>query len=184
MAASSMQTAALLTNAHIGQEPPGPITPSVEPPELGNEWNEVQLRYRLAPSSFANLLTIPKSPTRKDVLRQACFCTEFLTFPIRPAEKAFLREVNDHTPIPYRLTENVSLPWHKVFLLVQIDLSRLGWPNKLSGPARKDLLSDSGRLYKLLDPVLRCIVDICGQRLDGRGVSVALDVLRSVKAGV
>lgn len=39
-------------------------------------------------------------------------------------------------------------------------------------------------MYQVLNQVLRCVVDILGQRLDGKGVSVALDVLRSVKAGV
>lgn len=146
-------------------------------------WGDIHLRYKLASTSFKNLRAIPNAPSRQDILRQACFCTEFAAFPIDSAEKTFFREINDHCPIPYRVTEAITLPWQKVFLLVQIDLARCVWPNKLSAAARKRLHSDRGRIYRVLDQVLRCLVDILGQSLDGFGVVAALDVLRSVKAG-
>lgn len=158
--------------------------PQSEPVSESTEWRDVQLRYKLAPSSFKNLLAIRRAPSRQDVLRQACFCTELSAFPLNPGDRGFFRQVNDHSPIPYRITETLTQPWHKVFLIVQIDLARCGWPNKLSGPARKELHSERGRIYRVLDQVLRCLVDILGQRLDGTGVVSALDVLRSVKANV
>ncbi|KAH8170921.1 sec63 brl domain-containing protein [Sarocladium implicatum] len=147
-------------------------------------WDHLKLRYKLAPSSFKNLTTVRRAPSRQDVLRQACFCTEFLAFPFSSADRTFFREINDHCPVPYRITESLTQPWHKVFLLVQVDLAKCGWPNKLSSAARKDLQSEHGRIYRVLDQVLRCLVDILGQRQDGAGVNSALDVLRSVKAGV
>ncbi|KAL6352782.1 hypothetical protein LRP88_13255 [Fusarium phalaenopsidis] len=63
-------------------------------------------------------------------------------------------------------------------------MSRAPWPNKLSGPARKELNQELRRMYSALDSVLRCLVDILGERSDGKGVRTALDVLRSVKANV
>ncbi|KAK0385209.1 hypothetical protein NLU13_7686 [Sarocladium strictum] len=152
-------------------------------PPSDTVWREIQLRYKLAPPSFKNLLAIHSTPSRQDVLRQACYCTEFATFPFSPADKPFFREVNDHCPIPYRIPQPLEHSWQKVFLLVQIDLARCGWPNKLSAVARKELHSERGRIYKVLDQVLRCLVDILGQKLDGSGVVTALDVLRSVTAG-
>ncbi|KAF7562907.1 hypothetical protein G7046_g1218 [Stylonectria norvegica] len=146
--------------------------------------HEIQLRYKLASTTFKTLCTITKSPSRQDILKKACHATEFRSFPIRQAEKGFLRHVNDHTAIPYQISESVSQPWHKIFLIAQIELLRTGWPSKLSGPARKELHQELGRIYPLLDRALRCLVDILGERNDGRGVSTALDVLRSVKAGV
>ncbi|PHH73720.1 hypothetical protein CDD80_3623 [Ophiocordyceps camponoti-rufipedis] len=105
---------------------------------------------------------------------------------MRQTERAFFRHINDHTPIAYPLAPAVSIaePWQKVFLLVQVDVQRLGWPTKLSAEGRRLLLSERGRIYLLLDRVLRCQVDILGHGRHGRGVVVALDVLRSVKAGV
>lgn len=103
---------------------------------------------------------------------------------MRQDERPFFRYINDNTAIPYPVAEHVAQPWHKVFLLVQIDLQGAGWPNKLSAQTRKLLLQDRGRLYLVLDRALRCLVDILGKWGDGRGVTVALDVLRSVKAGV
>ncbi|KAH6900680.1 hypothetical protein B0T10DRAFT_534948 [Thelonectria olida] len=149
-------------------------------------WTDVgiQLRYNLAPTTFRTLCTIGKSPSRQDILKKACFATEFRSFPIKPTEKAFFREINDHTAIPYSIPESLSQPWHKIFLLVQIDLLRTGWPRKLGAPAHKELHQNLHRIYSLLDQVLRCLVDILGERNDGSGVSTALDVLRSVKAGV
>lgn len=144
----------------------------------------LRVRYKLAPSSFKNLTSVKSAPSRQDVLRQACFCAEFAAFPFTSSDKPFFREINDHCPIPYRIMENLTHPWHKVFLLVQIDLAYCGWPHKLSSAARKELHSERGRIYRILDQVLRCLADILGQRMDGTGVNAAVDVLRSVKAGL
>lgn len=117
-------------------------------------------------------------------MRNACLATEFRSFPLKQPERSFFRELNDHTAIPYPLKEPVTQPWHKVFLLVQANLLQQGWPNKISAAARKTLFQENGCIQGLLDKVLRCIIDIYGERLNGRGVGVALDVLRSIKAGV
>ena len=148
------------------------------------ESHEIRLRYKLALPTFKTLCTISISPTRQDVLKKACFATEFRSFPIKRTEKAFLREINDNTAIPYHVSEAVSQPWHKVFLVIQLNLLRTNWPNKLSAAARKELHAELKQMYALMDQALRCLVDILGERNDGRGVTVALDVLRSVKAGV
>lgn len=143
-----------------------------------------QLRYKLAQPTVKLLATIPKCPSRRNILEKACFATEFRTFPIRDSERSFFRHVNDHMPIPYQVNETICEPWHKVFMLLQLDLLHEPWPNKISVNGRKALHSDRGRIYIVLDKVLRCLADILGARQDGRGVSVALDVLRSTKAGV
>ncbi|KAM0249869.1 hypothetical protein ACHAQJ_008843 [Trichoderma viride] len=148
------------------------------------KYNEIRLRYQLSLPTLRSLSTIDKAPDRRKVLQTACLAAEFRSFPIRPEEKNLLREINDHTGIPYLITGLVSEPWHKVFLLVQIDLLRAGWPNKISANGRKELMRESCRIYVVLDRVLRCLADILGEREDGRGVTVALDVLRSVKAKV
>ncbi|KAF5674556.1 DNA RNA helicase [Fusarium heterosporum] len=145
---------------------------------------EIQLRYEVAASTFKLLCEIKRSPSASDILRRACSATEFGSFPINKGEAAFFRAINDNTGIPYQVKEFISQPWHKVFLLVQVDLLKSGWPNKLSGPARQNIHKELGRMYKLLDRVLRCLVDILGEKGDGKGVRTALDVLRSVKAGV
>ncbi|KAF4972468.1 hypothetical protein FSARC_1035 [Fusarium sarcochroum] len=146
--------------------------------------HEIQLRYELAASTFKSLCKITNNPTRPEILKKACSATEFQSFPIKKGETAFFRAINDNTGIPYPLNEYISQPWHKAFLVIQIDLLKTGWPNKLSGAARKELHQELGRMYKLFDRLLRCLVDILGERGDGRGVCTALDVLRSIKAGV
>ncbi|POR30914.1 ATP-dependent DNA helicase MER3 [Tolypocladium paradoxum] len=163
--------------------PPGIDTPSNAPP-IGPDLHEIQLRYKLAPPTFKTLCTISNSPDRRLVLLKACQATELRSFPMKQTDRGFFREINDHTAIPYPIRETISEPWHKAFLLVQIDLQRTGWPNKISAKARKELLQERSRIYLLLDRAIRCLVDIFGQRRDGRSVSVALDVLRSIKAGV
>ncbi|UKZ59738.1 uncharacterized protein TrAtP1_001036 [Trichoderma atroviride] len=148
------------------------------------KYNEIRLRYRLSLPTMRSLSTIEKAPDRRKVLQTACLAAEFRCFPIKPEEKNLLREINDHTGIPYPITGTATEPWQKVSLLVQIDLLRTGWPNKISANARKELLKESGRIYTVLDNVLRCLADILGEREDGRGVTVTLDVLRSVKAKI
>lgn len=148
------------------------------------QYNEIRLRYQLSVPTLRSLSAVEKAADRRKVLQTACLAAEFRSFPIRPEEKNLLRDINDHTGIPYPITGLVTEPWHKVFLLVQCDLSRAGWPKKISSSARKELLRESGRIYIVLDRVLRCLADIFGEREDGRGVTVTLDVLRSVKAKV
>lgn len=163
-------------------------TPSQSSPLAASKpdsrYNEIRLRYQLSLPTLRSLSTIEKAPDRRKVLQTACLAAEFRSFPIKPEEKALLRMINDHTGIPYPITGTATEPWQKVFLLVQIDLSRGGWPNKISANGRMELLRESARVYVVLDRVLRCIADILGEREDGRGVTVALDVLRSVKAKV
>ncbi|KAH7161449.1 Sec63 Brl domain-containing protein [Dactylonectria macrodidyma] len=164
------------------EEPSERATCQMPSPSQGS--NEIQLRYKLAPTTFKTLCTIARSPNRFTILKTACSATEFRSFPIKQAEKAFIREVNDHSAIPYPIKENITLPWHKVFLVIQLDLLRTPWPARLSAATRKELHQELGRMRKLMDRVLRCLVDILGERQDGKGVNTALDVLRSVKAGV
>ncbi|KAL7946552.1 hypothetical protein V8C42DRAFT_352687 [Trichoderma barbatum] len=146
--------------------------------------NEIRLRYQLSLPTLRSLSAIDKAPDRRKVLQTACLAAEFRCFPVRQEEKNLFREINDHTGIPYPITGPATEPWHKVFLLIQIDLLRGGWPNKISANGRKELMKESGRIYLVMDRVLRCLADIFGEREDGRGVTVTLDVLRSVKAKV
>lgn len=161
--------------------------PNQPPPTAGKpdpKYNEIRLRYQLSLPTLRSLSTIEKAPDRRTVLQTACLAAEFRSFPIKQAEKSLFRDINDHTGIPYPVTGSVGEPWHKVFLLVQIDLLRGGWPKKISAAGRQELLKESHRIYVVLDRVLRCLADIFGVREDGRGVTVTLDVLRSVKARV
>lgn len=146
--------------------------------------NDIRLRYQLSLPTLRSLSTIDKAPDRRKVLEIACHAAEFRSFPIKQDQKNLFREINDHTGIPYPISGLVTESWQKVFLLIQIDLSRGGWPNKISANGRKELMRESGRIYVVLDRVLRCLADIFGEREDGRGVTVTLDVLRSVKAKV
>lgn len=166
------------------QEKPSQSSPLATGKPDSQEYNEIRLRYQLSLPTLRSLSTIEKKPDRRKVLQTACLAAEFRSFPIRPEEKNLLREINDHTGIPYPIIGNATEPWHKVLLLVQIDLLRGGWPNKISANGRRELLRESCRIYVILDRVLRCLADILGEREDGRGVTVTLDVLRSVKAKV
>ncbi|KHN99085.1 meiotic helicase [Metarhizium album ARSEF 1941] len=146
--------------------------------------HEIQLRYKLSPVTMKALCSVSRAPDRRQVLYKSCLASEFRSFPLKQAETNLFREINDHTAIPYNIKEAITQPWHKVFLLVQVDLLRTGWPNKISAATRRELYKEKGRIYALLDRVLRCLADIVGLRRDGRGINAVLDVLRSVKSGV
>ncbi|KAM0740958.1 hypothetical protein ACQRIT_003815 [Beauveria bassiana] len=149
-----------------------------------DNFDEIRTRYQLAPPTFANICKIAPRPERSAIFQTACTAIELRTLTIRPAERAWLRYVNEHTGIPYPISEPVAEPWHKASLVVQIDLSGQPWPAKLTQAARKELHSDLGRIYRVFDQVLRCIIDVLGHRGDGRGVCAGLDVLRSLHAKV
>lgn len=146
--------------------------------------HEIQMRYKLSPATIKSLSSISRNPDRRQVLYKVCLASEFRSFPLEQAEGNFFRHINDNTAIPYTIKESVGQPWHKIFLLVQIDLLSSNWPNKLSKSARQELYQEKGRIFALLGRVIRCLIDIMGMRRDGRGVNLGLDVLRSVKSGV
>ncbi|KAH7312253.1 meiotic helicase [Stachybotrys elegans] len=143
--------------------------------------HDIQLRYSISTATVRTLSTA-NVKTRQEVLQTVCNAAEFRTFPIKQQERAFFRSISEHSAIPYPVAGTVSQPWHKAFLLIQIDMQGEGWPNKLSAKARQELLQEGGKIYTLTDRVLRCLIDTLGHRGDGRGLRIALDVLRSVKA--
>lgn len=146
--------------------------------------DEIRTRYHLAPPTFASICKIGTQPERSTIFQTTCTAIELQTFAIRPAERNWLRYINEHTCIPYPIREPVTEPWHKASLLVQIDLSGQQWPPNITQATRKELHGDLKRIHRVFDQVLRCIIDVLGHRGDGRGVSVGLDVLRSLHATV
>ncbi|TWU75090.1 hypothetical protein ED733_006879 [Metarhizium rileyi] len=171
--------------SHPGTQSAGPSKPvHSNNKDMESEIHGIQLRYKLSPVTMKALCSVSQAPDRREVLYKSCLASEFRSFPLKQAEKSLFREINDHTAIPYTIKEAIAQPWHKVFLLVQIDLLRTGWPRKIAAPARKDLYHERGRIYALLDRTLRCLIDIMGIRRNGSGINVVLDVLRSVKSGV
>ncbi|OAQ74048.1 meiotic helicase [Pochonia chlamydosporia 170] len=152
--------------------------------DMDSSIHQIQMRYKLSPVTMKTLCSASSSPDRREVLYKSCLASEFRSFPLKQTERNFFREINDHTAIPYTVKDTIGQPWHKVFLLVQIDLLHNGWPNKISASARKELYQERGRIYSLLDRILRCLTDILGCRLDASGLNTSLDVLRSIKSGV
>lgn len=146
--------------------------------------DEIRKRYPLAPETFANICKIAAQPDRSAVFQTACTAVELQALSIRPGERAWLRHVNEHTPIPYPIREPVTAPWHKASLLVQADLTGQPWPAKLTQSARKELHGDRAPVFSIFNLVVRCTIDVLGHRGDGRGLSVGLDVLRSLHARV
>lgn len=171
-------------------EPPIPIHQDKIIPAVDDECtlldddvlHEIQLRYKISAPSFKSARAIPQHPDRHQVLEAVCRAFEFRSFPMTSLEDRFFRYINEHTGIPYQLKEQVKEPWHKVFLLAQLELSQIPWPSKISAEGRKQLYQEKGKLYSLLDRMLRCTIDLMGYRNDGRGVNVGLDVLRSIKS--
>ncbi|KOS22978.1 hypothetical protein ESCO_003795 [Escovopsis weberi] len=160
-----------------------------------DDGSEIRVRYKLSIPTYRTLCGLPRAPERRDVLQAACQAHEFRTFPIRAEERGLLRAINEQTGIPYAIRgEALAQPWHKVFLLAQAEMARAngggggsGWPaGRISGAGRRALAGEARRMRGLLEQVLRCAADVLGSagRRDGRGVAVALDVLRSVRAGV
>ncbi|KAG6010899.1 hypothetical protein E4U21_002568 [Claviceps maximensis] len=151
---------------------------------ISEDIHAIQVRYKLSSVTMKTISSIPRAPDKQQVLHKACLASELCPFILKQTERSFFLEVNDHTAIPYTIKESLTQPWHKVFLLIQVELLRTGWPNKISATARKELYQDLGKILVLLDRILRCIVDLLGLRRDGRGVNTALDVLRSIRSRV
>jgi hypothetical protein len=165
-----------------------PRSATTEP--LPQEYHAIQIKYKLSALTLQAVRSALPHPPLNLLLQRASTATEFRCHVIKPHERAFFHDLNKpmsnaHCGIRWPVGESTpTQPWHKVFLLAQLTLAHGDWPHKLKAKARVDLLSEKGRIMKVLLLILRAAVEVACVAEDGAAVLAALALTRAVASSV
>lgn len=112
-----------------------------------------------------------------------CQASEFKDLRIKPVERPHLREFNKSPFMKYPIKENIATTTHKIFLIVQIQLGGIEYPNdKDFNMVRRQFSIDKGIIFDRINRLVRCVVDCKSHDDDAVSTRNALDLLRSLSA--
>jgi len=152
---------------------------------IPDEFVPLRHRYALTPETLANLLMLPSQPSQRTLLEAASQAPELRRHSMLAEERAFFRAINGSKNVRWPVAAGSPVAaWQKAFLLVQMQLSGGEWPGKINKGRRRELVSEKKEIFKVLNRIVRCVIDVMGLKRDGVGVGNGLDILRALEAGV
>jgi ATP-dependent DNA helicase HFM1/MER3 len=93
------------------------------------------------------------------------------------------RELNKSPLILHPIRETVALTWHKISMIVQIDLGGVEIPTDAEAKIfRQDFLREKRMVFDRLNRLVRCLTDCKASDGDGPGTNAALELARSIAA--
>lgn len=153
--------------------------------EIPEELFPLKDRHILSPETISHLLEIPKHASMREILELACRAPELRRHVMRSDERTFFKDINLSKDVRWPLaTVSPITSWEKVFLLAQMQLSGGEWPSTLHKARRKELMAEKKDIFRVLNRIIRCTIDIVGSKKDGEGTGCGLELLRCLEAGV
>lgn len=149
-------------------------------------------RYCVKFETMKTFMTVLARAKISEILNALCQAVEFRDFRFRNGEKGFYKDLNKANEIRYPIQVDIAQPQHKVSLMIQAKLGCVvvGKDAKtkvdggqLSGQLRQ-LGQDTNGVINHAKRLIRCMVDIFVQRNDSYAVKSALELARSLAAGV
>jgi ATP-dependent DNA helicase HFM1/MER3 len=108
---------------------------------------------------------------------------EFHDLRIKPAERPFLREFNNSPLLKFPLKENISLAWHKIYLMIQVQLGGFDLPSDGDfNMIRRQFVTETNIIFERAQRLIRFIIDCKSSDFDAVSVSNGLDLARSLSA--
>ncbi|KAI0142890.1 P-loop containing nucleoside triphosphate hydrolase protein [Xylariaceae sp. FL1272] len=146
-------------------------------------YGQAMSRYMMPFETMKVLLSIPRAARVQEMLTTICQTPVFRDIKFKPVERTLFRELNKSPLILHPIRETVTLPWHKVFLIIQVFIGGVEIPNdKDANYVRADLLREKKVVFERLNRLLRCVTDCKASDSDGLGTKTALELVRSVAA--
>ncbi|PKS11359.1 hypothetical protein jhhlp_003121 [Lomentospora prolificans] len=100
-------------------------------------------------------------------------------------ERALFKAINSSKDVRWPVAAGSPVAtWEKVFLLTQMQLSGSEWPNRINHRRKRELMAEKKSIFKVLNRIIRCVIDVMGLKRDAEGVRNGLELLRSLEAGV
>ncbi|OTB09336.1 hypothetical protein M426DRAFT_256446, partial [Hypoxylon sp. CI-4A] len=147
------------------------------------EYGHAMSRYMVDFETMRQLLSVPRGANLNDILTTLCQAVEFKDFRFKNDERAVFREMNKSPFISHQIKEPVTQTWHKVFLMVQICLGGVEWPNeKGAGFLRQRMATEKNVIFDRLNRLVRCFVDCRAFDSDGSCTNAGLELARALAA--
>ena len=152
------------------------------------EYGDAMARYCVKFDTMKTFLNAPGKAKVSEVLNILCQAAEFRDFRWKQGERGFFKELNKANEIRYPIRVNIDLSQHKASLLIQTRLgsAQIGKDskNKISAGQRRQMEMDTNSVIGHSKRLIRCMVDILVQRNDSFAAKSALELARSLAAGV
>ncbi|KAI1342971.1 hypothetical protein F5Y15DRAFT_428934 [Xylariaceae sp. FL0016] len=144
------------------------------------EYGQAMSRYMVRYETMKLLLSIPRASSVEDMMTAMCQASEFRNIRFKGNERTRYREFNMSSLVLHPIKETISLPWHKVFLIIEVALG--GSDLAKDGGFRRDFMRDRILVFSHLSRLVRCVADCKAFDGDGQGTNVALGLARSLAA--
>lgn len=152
------------------------------------EYGHTMARYCIKFETMKIFMAVPPQAKVSEILNALCQAAEFREFRLRQGDKTLYKELNKANEIRYPVQVDIALPQHKVSLIIQAKLGCLAIgkdaKNRFNGGHLRQLGLDTNSAINHAKRLIRCMVDIFVQRNDSNAVKSALELARSLAAGV
>ncbi|TDZ16572.1 hypothetical protein Cob_v010505 [Colletotrichum orbiculare MAFF 240422] len=128
----------------------GMASSQAAPVHLSSEHQAIMTRHRLSRPTIRSLTLLPRAPEPMEILRCASSATELRSFVFNPLEKGAFSAINNDPSTRWPVKEQLTQPWHKVYLVAQCEASGGDYGARLCRAARVDLLSSRTQIVKVL----------------------------------
>ncbi|KAI7911929.1 ATP-dependent DNA helicase MER3 [Pyricularia oryzae] len=150
----------------------------------GRSMSEYMIRFE----TMKMILDMPTGTKIHDILMTLAKAEEFKDLRIKSNERALYRTLNESPFIRYQVrAKDITEAWHKVFIIVQLDLGGGDFPSPksdTSSSVSKNHFNITKRqVSDRMKWLLRCVIDCKGAERDSETVNNALELLRSINAG-
>ncbi|KAK4147307.1 uncharacterized protein C8A04DRAFT_34040 [Dichotomopilus funicola] len=147
------------------------------------EYGRAMSKYMVQFQTMKLLLQIPRGVGMETLITILSQASEFKEFRFKPAERQLFREVNQSPLIMYPVKEVVTQTWHKVSLMVQVQLGCAQYPDTSeAAKAKRQLMMERKLVFERLNRLVRAVIDCKGHDRDAIGTKTALELARALAA--
>ncbi|RDW88705.1 hypothetical protein BP6252_00737 [Coleophoma cylindrospora] len=148
------------------------------------EYGSAMSRYMVPFETMLLLLTVPDHARVEEILQILSQASEFKDLKMRTNERKRLRDLNNSPLLKYPIRENVSSVAHKVFLVIQIQLSGIELPTDNSSVVsdKRQFMLDKSLIFDRMKRLIRCVADCKAYDCDAIAMRNALDLARAISA--
>lgn len=152
------------------------------------EFGDAMARYCVKFDTMKTFIAVPTKAKVSDILSTLAQAAEFRDLRMRQGDKTMFKEINKANETRYPIQVDLALPQHKVSLIIQAKLGSIPIERtskvKITAGQVRQLFVDTNRVIGHCKRLIRCLVDVLVQKQDSFATQSALELTRSIAAGV
>ncbi|KAJ6090230.1 hypothetical protein N7486_009045 [Penicillium sp. IBT 16267x] len=149
------------------------------------QYGDAMARYYIRFETMKILLSLKEKATLSQILDAIIQAEEFREIRFKAGEKSLYKEINRDQEIRYPIKVDISLPAHKISLLLQSELGAIEFPcGDQFQKLKFALQQDKSLVFAHVNRLIRCVIDCMIAREDSVSILNALELARSFGAKV